>query len=463
MRLLVSIPANREAERRWAISAIFSIIGIPVEITVGQSFATKISMPNASGCVEIPDILFAIEDADWLTEAMIPSLPLEVWDTRSLAPTPDIIEPVIPILFGRSGLDEKSKGEYVLNLDVFGAAFFMLSRLEEMIVADCDQHGRFPLASSVAEKENFYHRPIIDEYAEILWSVFVRLWPRLRRSEKKFRINLSHDVDIALQDGFGPEENILLWAIKRSWVSRRPDQSFNEALQWCRRRQNEHKNDPANTYDELMDAAERHGLTTAFYFICGGSQKFPDGNYSPRHPFILNLMKRIHERGHEIGLHPSYASFENPHLVAEEHQELRNICGELGVSQKTWGGRQHYLRFGVPITWRAWHNAGLDFDSTLCFAERPGFRCGTCCEYQAFDVIEGMALSVFERPLILMDTSLFATQYMDLSNDKDLALNEALRLKDTCKRVRGDFNLLWHNNNFITAKQIELLNNILES
>jgi len=40
---------------------------------------------------------------------------------------------------------------------------------------------------------------------------------------------------------------------------------------------------------------------------------------------------------------------------------------------------------------RAWADAGMDYDSTLSYADRPGFRCGTCSEYPAFDPVAGEA------------------------------------------------------------------------
>lgn len=54
----------------------------------------------------------------------------------------------------------------------------------------------------------------------------------------------------------------------------------------------------------------------------------------------------------------------------------------------------HYLRWGHPTTLQAWNDAGMDYDSTLGYADSPGFRCGTCFEYPAFNPITQQQLAI---------------------------------------------------------------------
>ena len=84
-------------------------------------------------------------------------------------------------------------------------------------------------------------------------------------------------------------------------------------------------------------------------------------------------MRRIHERGHEIGLHPSYNTFVHPERIAREGQRLQRICMEEGIEQSEWGGRMHFLRWQWPTTAYGWEQAGFQYDSTLSYADRPGF------------------------------------------------------------------------------------------
>ena len=59
-------------------------------------------------------------------------------------------------------------GTVVLYADMIAAAFFMLSRWEETVVPIRDEHDRFPGTASVAYKQGFLDRPVVDEYALIL-------------------------------------------------------------------------------------------------------------------------------------------------------------------------------------------------------------------------------------------------------------------------------------------------------
>ena len=55
-----------------------------------------------------------------------------------------------------------------------------------------------------------------------------------------------------------------------------------------------------------MDKSEENGLKSAFYFQAGLSGKRMDADYRIDEDSIKNLIKKISNRGHEIGFHPSY-------------------------------------------------------------------------------------------------------------------------------------------------------------
>ena len=99
-----------------------------------------------------------------------------------------------------------------------------------------------------------------------------------------------------------------------------------------------------------MDLSETKNLVSAFYFICGRTNHIYDPDYKINDPKITNLIKNIHKRGHEIGLHPSYDTYQSPRLIKKEAELLKKICYEQGVIQKKWGGRMHYLRWENTTT-----------------------------------------------------------------------------------------------------------------
>ena len=123
-------------------------------------------------------------------------------------------------------------------------------------------------------------------------------------------------------------------------------------------------------------------------------------------------------------------------------------------------GRTPALRWEAPTTWQAWEDAGLDYDATG-FANRIGFRCGVCYEYQVFNPRTRAVLRLRERPLVVMEDSALGKRYMGLTCEQ--AGREIGRLKERCKLFDGDFVLLWHNTRLVDEHERELYRSVLET
>lgn len=359
-------------------------------------------------------------------------------------------------------LIETAADGYRIHYDLLGLTYWMLSRQEEVGRRDLDVHGRFPASASHAFRHGYLERPVVDEWLHILGQVIQRLWPHLVLRQQRFALRLTHDVDRPSRYGFcSPSAILRMMAgdllkrhyLRSAWLA-----------PWVRLHSGKelHPDDLDNTFDWLMDVSERHGQTSAFYFICGRTDPRRDADYEPEHPAIRALLRRIHARGHEIGLHPSYATYQRPEAIAAEAERLRRVCAEEGIEQSVWGGRMHYLRWEIPTTLRAWEQAGMNYDSTLGYADRPGFRCGTCFEYPAFDPVAGEALKLRIRPLIAMETTILEPQYMGLGNGEE-ALLKFNELRERCQAVKGCFTLLWHNSMFETLAERTLYQQVLQS
>lgn len=200
-------------------------------------------------------------------------------------------------------------------------------------------------------------------------------------------------------------------------------------------------------------------MKSVYYFKTACTNPIYDDSYSIDYPYIRQLIRDIHIRGHEIGLHPSYETYQDSEQTKVEFLKLLRVCEEESIQQDCWGGRQHYLRWQVPTTWRNWANAGLDYDSSLSFADHAGFRCGVCYEYPVFDQEERQILLLLERPLIVMEGSILGEQYMGLEGEE--AMDYMQKLKQRCQQFNGDFTLLWHNNSFDTPQMWEMYESFL--
>lgn len=406
---------------------------------------TRIGGPE-SGTLEIADVLFSTPMERWLT---ISSLPTAI---RSWKPNP-ILEGVptaLGVLFGH----ELQHGDYLtetpgrvqLGVDVFGTAFFMLTRYEEVVDRRRDEFERFSSQLSILHHSALLQRPIVNELVELLWWALRRLWPDLIRKPRAYRCLLSCDVDNVSIMGASPLRAFrrVAGSSVRDALREGPWYSMfgRAATHWSAWRGRPNA-DEFDDFDFLMDQADEHGCKFVFNFIAGHGASGRDGIYDVGRLGIRALMRRIHERGHELGFHGSYESFRNAGLVGSEFGRLFNIAAAEGVTQAEWGGRQHYLRWEAPTTWQAYDDAGLAYDSTLSYADLPGFRCGTCYEFPVFNLLTRRTLTLRERSLTVMEASLLKPAYMGL-NIAD-AVKMVVALSDQCRRYGGDFSLLWHN------------------
>jgi hypothetical protein len=343
-----------------------------------------------------------------------------------------------------------------IGLDLFGGAFTMLTRLEEAVDATRDEHDRFPAASSLAVKGGFARRPLVDEYVEVLWWALQRLWPGLERRSPPFEIRPTHDVDWPFYSRGRPIETVRdvavdVFARRNRSLARSRLRSLATVVRSGRAAE------PCNTFGFLMRTSEERGLRSAFYFMGGGTDARYDAGY-PYDGWMRELLRDIHGRGHEIGVHPSYRTYLDQDALRLEVSTIAETCTAAGVSAPVRGGRQHFLRWANPATWRNWDAVGLAYDSTLGYAELSGFRCGTSRAFPVFDLERRTQLGLVERPLVAMETAILTYEGKPL----DALVDEMRELKSLCRRFGGAFTFLWHNNRLTTAAEREAYASVLD-
>jgi hypothetical protein len=347
-----------------------------------------------------------------------------------------------------SPLIEHNNEGYVIHYDILGLVYWMLSRQEEVgRTTDLDNHGRFPATSSHSFKYGYLDRPIVDEWLDILGQVILRQWPQLKLKLHKPKTLVSCDIDnpyLPHTKSLKSTTRIVLGdLLKRKSIKL----AISNFRQYINILMSFYDTDPyLNAIDWIMDVNEEAGNKVAFYFITQHLSNY-DGCYSMDDPVIRNLLQRIYNRGHEIGLHPSYTTYKDSDLTKQEATKLHQVLQQEDIEQYELGGRQHYLRWETPTTALNWENAGMTYDSTLSYADHPGFRCGTCFEYPMFDPIQRKALTLRQRPLVLMECSVIDDRYLGLGYSED-ALTLMKKYKETCYKVGGSFTLLWHNSHF---------------
>ena len=185
--LRISLPASQRPERSWICDVLLGeFLGLDVELAFDHGDTVRISA--ACRTLRLPDVFFA--------GATRPDATQQQWVVARSGLDARLCEAAVPVLFGAPGFTIDAGGNAALSLDVFGSAFFMLARYEESVSPARDGHERFPASESLAVRQGFLDRPIVDEYVEILWAAMHRLWPTLARKQRAARTLISCDVDL---------------------------------------------------------------------------------------------------------------------------------------------------------------------------------------------------------------------------------------------------------------------------
>lgn len=333
-------------------------------------------------------------------------------------------------LYGEDKI-EITVNEIIIHVDVFAGAFFMLTRWEESFGVYEDQHGRFPADKALLVKEGQILRPVVDEYVSLLINLITTLGYPKPVPTSVFKVVPTCDVDIPYY-----------WTSRPSWrllagrfLKNKNLRDLLADVRVMRDMKAGKRKDPYDTFNFLMQLAESHGLKFKFFMLSGGGSSF-EGYYSIKDERIRSLIKNFIERGHQVGIHPSYNSFHDPKQIAMESRLLEKVCGcTVNIS------RQHYLRFAVPETWRHLYDAYIKEDFTLGYAAEPGFRCGTSKPFPVFDIHQHKEIPLMERPLLIMDVSL--KLYKRFSVEE--SIEYCLAIRDQVRKHNGDFVFLWHN------------------
>ena len=353
-------------------------------------------------------------------------------------------------------IDEKNH-DYFIHYDILGLVFWSLNRLEEINSQNTDQYGRFDYKFSHAFTHGYHNQPIVDHWLNILSQVILKIWPKIKLKKNFFRIELSHDVDRPFLSYSGKNFHSYLRNFASSFYHNKLNIYGNLFLSHVGLNYSNHQKDPYDSFDWLMDVAEKNNLKSTFNFLIGGTH-IKDGYYSIENKKIKSLIKSIIKKNHKIGIHLSFRSYNDCGLINNELKKFRSFLNQNNINLIEVSSRMHYLKLKLPDTLIYLNNAGVDKDTTLGYPSIGGFRCGTCFTFTGFDPLLNKILNIKISPLILMDTVLTSKKDFNIDQATDLAID----LKHKCKQVNGIFSLLWHNCNLINESSKNLLKDILK-
>ena len=194
------------------------------------------------------------------------------------------------------------------------------------------------------------------------------------------------------------------------------------------------------TLDALLDTEIRNNLQARYHFYADFRRKTPqrwlfDPSYSVKSERLRVFLRRIVDSGAEIGLHPSFDSWQESTLIS---QQKNNLDTAAGLSSRAC--RQHWLRFSWRKTWVAQELAGITDDTTLMFNDRPGLRSASAVSWHPWQAEPGKAHLLTALPTVLMDSHFYDYRLM---TDKARCLAIQRWVKE-CREVSGEIAVLWH-------------------
>jgi|NGEPerStandDraft_6_1074524.scaffolds.fasta_scaffold00472_9 hypothetical protein len=318
-----------------------------------------------------------------------------------------------------------------LPFDVFAASFYLSARYEEYLEFDPDKHGRFPATESLAFKNGFLGKPVIDLWAKELAKSFLKRFPTsvFRRNEYSALLTIDTDQAFAYNG-----RNIFssiggLFRDNKSSLAGRSNGYHKIA---------KGEKDPFDVFDYIIGNIDKSGTDARFFFPVGDHSKF-DKNPSWKNEKYRNLIHKVAGK-FQTGLHPSFTAGGDGTLINTENNRLTHILGK-----KVSMSRFHYLRLNMPGSYNDILKAGFSEDYSMGYPDEPGFRAGLARPYFFYNVSEDKQTNLKIIPFQIMDGTLIDHQKLDIADSKDVILN---MISET-RKVGGLFVSIWHNTSLL--------------
>lgn len=313
--------------------------------------------------------------------------------------------------------------------DLVGSVFYWLSGLDELRTRERDTHGRARSCDSLLIQSGNATCPLVDIYRRWLLTD-ARSAGLSVEDEVGWTFCATHDIDALRKWRPG-----IIWReVGQRGFANQLGESVGERVQRVASaiRGGVTPGDPyAQSPVRLAEISEQQGGHGTFLFKADARSI-----YDVRYPIPHQTLADLRSRGHEIGLHPSHASFDDPGA-------LRREADRLGLSGR-FAHRAHYLRYDTLRSPGVLARSGISVDSTLGWDDRAGFRRATARPFRLYDLLADAPTDVVEIPLVLMDGTLFNRQHLSLTEAQALTQH----VLDQTRRSNGAVAGLWHHHTF---------------
>ena len=311
--------------------------------------------------------------------------------------------------------------------DIFAASFYLLSRYEEYLPHTKDMYGRYAHENSLAYKEKFLHLPLINIWLQQFKEVLLQQFPSLNFNPKPFSFTPTYDIDIA-------------WSYKQKGLLRNIGGFLKSPSLDRLKTLFGKKSDPFDTYDFLYDTHQKFHLSPLYFFLVAKQNGVYDKNILPGNEAMQQLIK-THSTKYEIGLHPSWSSYNNKEIIEEEKNTLQHIAEKtINIS------RQHYIKLALPETYRQLIQSGFTDDYSMGYGSINGFRASVASSFNWYDLSAEKITALRIHTFCFMDGNCYYEEKLSLQE----SASALMRYYQICKNVQGEFIPIFHNDVFGT-------------
>jgi hypothetical protein len=173
-----------------------------------------------------------------------------------------------------------------------------------------------------------------------------------------------------------------------------------------------------------------------YYFFLGAARQEAVDRNVPVTASGLQELIRYYAAGSRIGVHPSWQSGDQEHLLKEEIEWMEYISG-----QRINRSRQHYIRFTLPVTYRRLLHYGIDQDYSMGYGSINGFRASVASSFYWYDLEKEEKTPLRLFPFCFMDANSYYEQQLTAA----AAMTELTQYYRRIRKVNGLMITIWHN------------------
>ena len=320
------------------------------------------------------------------------------------------------------------KNNPFFQFDIFGASFYLISRYEEYLLHLKDDFGRFDPTSSIAFKNRFLNKPIVDFWIKRFSEKFLDFYPDFKFRKNSFKLSTCLEVQCAFDfKGKGPIRTLGgvfrdLLRLDLYRLYRRTSVLLNL------------KRDPLDNYSNWIELNRSNGIETTVFFLFSNFSRY-DRNLSIYSNTFVEKIKDISDFC-EVSLLSSFSSLKNETLLKNEINKLQSIIHRS--IKKT---RQNLLKVDFPTTYSSFARLGFSNDFSLQYYDLPGFRASTTNPFYFFDLeneietklllnpvcVTDRVLKIYKKPIVARQVLEEITRYVkEVDGNMTLVLNNSI-------------------------------------